>query len=63
MNPLCEIREKCNGAPAVEVDHIIAIANGGERYDQDNLQSTCKRCHAWKTLTIDGRTGVKEADR
>jgi 5-methylcytosine-specific restriction endonuclease McrA len=43
----------CAGDAAVEVDHIMSIANGGERLDQDNLQSTCKRCHSWKTRTID----------
>lgn len=52
-NPICEIREKCTGDAAVEVDHILAIANGGPVLDQDNLQSTCKRCHAWKTMTQD----------
>jgi len=53
QNPICQIQEVCAGDAAVEVDHIMSIANGGERLDQDNLQSTCKRCHSWKTRTID----------
>ena len=39
--PLCVI---C-GAPAKVVDHIERIAEGGDRYDQANLQSMCDSCH------------------
>jgi 5-methylcytosine-specific restriction endonuclease McrA len=54
---LCEIREKCNGDATDEVDHIIPISEGGERFDEDNLQAACKRCHAWKTANIDRAHG------
>lgn len=56
-NPVCELKVKCTGAAAVEVDHKLSIANGGERLDESNLQSVCKRCHAWKTATVDQQQG------
>jgi hypothetical protein len=34
--------------PATEVDHIIALANGGT-HDRSNLQSLCSACHINKT--------------
>lgn len=42
--PLCRL---CN-APARVVDHIEQISRGGNRYDQENLQSLCDHCHAVK---------------
>ena len=39
---------KC-GSRAKEVDHIIAIVNGGSEFDKSNLQSMCHPCHANKT--------------
>lgn len=38
------------GRPAVLVDHILPIRDGGERLDLDNLQSLCRRCHDAKTV-------------
>lgn len=35
--------------PAVLVDHITPIRDGGERLALDNLQSLCRRCHDAKT--------------
>ncbi|WP_370450302.1 HNH endonuclease [Nocardia otitidiscaviarum] len=46
-DPICE-RPGC-AALAVEVDHIIPLAAGGERYEWDNLQSLCHPCHEVKT--------------
>ena len=37
------------GAPAVEVDHITAIADGGAELDPANLQALCHRCHLTKS--------------
>lgn len=34
---------------ATEVDHVQALAGGGERYDPNNLQSLCHPCHEAKT--------------
>lgn len=52
-DPLCEIRYHCKGDPADSVDHIQPIEAGGEQMDIANLQSACRRCHTWKTVTID----------
>jgi 5-methylcytosine-specific restriction endonuclease McrA len=35
--------------PATMVDHVLPINDGGERLDDDNLQSLCVDCHAKKT--------------
>lgn len=32
-----------------DVDHILAIVNGGEQWDEKNLQILCKDCHKVKT--------------
>ena len=39
---------KCGGR-AAEVDHVIALINGGGEFDKSNLQSLCRRCHAIKS--------------
>jgi len=44
-NPYCEC-----GNIATEVDHIVAIRNGGDN-DPSNLQAMCKSCHSRKTLS------------
>jgi 5-methylcytosine-specific restriction endonuclease McrA len=35
---------------ANHADHIVPIAQGGERYDVGNGQTLCPRCHGRKTL-------------
>ncbi len=40
-HPLCEV---CM-APVEIVHHKTPIAEGGERYNYDNLQSLCRVCH------------------
>jgi 5-methylcytosine-specific restriction enzyme A len=52
--PLCCV---C-GAPATDVDHIIALARGGDN-SRGNLQALCKSCHSVKTLRDDGGWGKK----
>lgn len=34
---------------AFDVDHIIALCDGGARLDIDNLASLCRPCHRTKT--------------
>ncbi|MFC7447903.1 HNH endonuclease signature motif containing protein [Rhodococcus daqingensis] len=34
---------------AVDVDHIVGLTSGGEKYDPANLQSLCKPHHDAKT--------------
>jgi 5-methylcytosine-specific restriction protein A len=43
------------GAPATEVDHIVALAFGGS-HDRGNLRGTCTPCHKRKTAE-DSRRG------
>ncbi|MDY3213415.1 HNH endonuclease [Pyramidobacter sp.] len=49
-HPLCEecLREG-RTEPAVIVDHVEEIADGGDPYDWDNLRSMCLACHNRKT--------------
>lgn len=35
--------------PSMEVDHKIAITNGGDQWDLNNLQTLCHECHLKKT--------------
>jgi 5-methylcytosine-specific restriction endonuclease McrA len=45
--PLCQ---GCPGTvPAVEVDHVVPLSQGGSKRDPANLQSLCRACHATKT--------------
>lgn len=42
----CEARGRVR--PATEVDHVVALVNGGTD-TEDNLQGLCAECHAAKT--------------
>lgn len=46
---------------ANHADHIVPIANGGERYDVANGQTLCHSCHSRKTANENagGRGRVK----
>ena len=37
------------GKAANEIDHIEPMTKGGSKFDLDNLQAMCKRCHSRKT--------------
>ncbi len=52
QHPICEIKERCEGAPATELDHIDP---DGLRFNESNLQAACKRCHSWKGYNEDKR--------
>lgn len=43
--PLCRV---C-GAIATDVDHVLAIENGGEHFSRDNCQPLCAHHHGQKT--------------
>ena len=36
------------GQEANQVDHVVAIANGGDVYDPENLVASCRRCNLVK---------------
>jgi 5-methylcytosine-specific restriction protein A len=48
-HPICQ-HHGCDGL-ATDVDHIIAVRNGGAVYDRRNLQALCRSCHSRKTAT------------
>lgn len=51
-NPLCEVCFKHKPPkvkPATQVDHITPLEEGGEPFDESNLQSLCNRCHSIKS--------------
>jgi len=48
--PFCQLcMTKGKAVPAVIVDHIREIKDGGAGLDLDNLQSVCRGCHNTKT--------------
>jgi 5-methylcytosine-specific restriction protein A len=48
--PLCRMCLQAGRiTPAVLVDHIVPINDGGAVLDDDNLQSLCRSCHDKKT--------------
>lgn len=50
LNPLCEICERKGLVePGKEIDHIVAIRDGGERLGLQNLQTLCRSCHSSKS--------------
>ena len=54
--PLCEHCLRYDIiTPGFIVDHIVEIADGGEKFDWNNLQHLCASCHNTKT----GREKVK----
>lgn len=55
-NPLCrECKSKGIIRAAKEVDHIVPISKGGDKYNEANLQSLCKSCHSRKTMRDNGK--------
>jgi len=48
--PLCrECRKNGELTPMNVVDHIKPISQGGDPWDEDNLQSLCSSCHNRKS--------------
>jgi 5-methylcytosine-specific restriction protein A len=57
-NPLCvACHHKGRTTPASCVDHVKALEQGGEKYDEGNLQALCHPCHSAKTVSCDGGFG------
>ena len=44
--PVCEY---CANELAREVDHFVAIEDGGAKWSWENLRSACSSCHSQKT--------------
>ena len=48
----------------LQVDHRVAICNGGDPWDRDNLQTLCNKCHKIKTADDRRmRAGQRRLDR
>jgi hypothetical protein len=62
--PLCEVCERRGKLVAADtVDHVIAIAKGGEAFPAlDGLMSLCESCHNQKTARLDGAFGREARD-
>ncbi len=51
----------CGRAGRLEVDHVIALRNGGEPWDMGNLQTLCRApCHFAKTAAENRKTLTPE---
>ncbi|WP_420401359.1 HNH endonuclease [Flagellimonas sp.] len=49
-NPFCvKCQEEGRITQAEVTDHIVRIKDGGEPYDERNLQALCKSCHNRKS--------------
>ena len=54
---------RSGGGRGLEVDHVRRVADGGELYSLDNLQTLCggrNGCHARKTAVENGRDTTQE---
>ena len=40
---------KCQRAGRLELDHILAVRFGGDKWAEDNLQALCRSCHFAKS--------------
>ena len=56
-DPWCMLRGTGCERLSVEVDHIVAVSDGGTN-DPENLRGVCKRCHARRT----GQQGARAAN-
>lgn len=55
-DPICQIRIKCQGAVATEVDHRIPLRFAPKLgLDPENLQSACKPCNLAKERLDKGK--------
>jgi 5-methylcytosine-specific restriction endonuclease McrA len=45
--PFCRVSTCAN--PTTDIDHIIAVQDGGAPFDRNNLQGLCKQHHSEKT--------------
>ena len=37
--------QRCGNAGRLELHHIVTLGNGGKRYDPENIEVLCRRCH------------------
>ena len=63
-HPLCEIcQAEGRTVPAVIVDHIHELKDGGAPYDESNAMSLCAACHNKKTASVKNHRKVTGNNR
>ena len=55
----CECEKEGMITPATVVDHKVRVNDGGDKYDDSNLQSMCEFHHNKKSAAERGGYGVK----
>lgn len=59
---LCrQCREQGRTTAATQLDHIVPVFKGGDKYEESNLQPLCDDCHDDKTEIDKGRDPVEKA--
>ncbi|MCP3680309.1 MAG: HNH endonuclease [Gammaproteobacteria bacterium] len=46
-HPLCV---ECGTGKRLHVDHKVPLSQGGDKFNESNLQTLCHRCHTAKTM-------------
>ncbi len=59
-NKMLDLCAECGKATGEHLDHITPLADGGEPYHPDNLQSLCQSCHSKKTRRETRNRSVRE---
>ena len=50
----------CGYHGRIEVDHIVALKDGGAPFDPLNLRSLCRRCHIGRTADQNRRPATEQ---
>ena len=58
---VCQIKSLRCTVEATEVDHIVAVVDGGDWYNLNNLRAACKQCNAGRGNGV--RRGVGKPSR
>ena len=59
--PICATCGHAGASKEMHLDHVVALAKGGERLDPSNVQWLCAGCHRVKTIREDGGFGRVKA--
>ena len=51
---ICEVRERCNSAPAVQQAHVVGRKQLKHKTTAEDLLDSCLACHKWLDETVEG---------
>jgi hypothetical protein len=51
---VCEVKERCNGAPAIQQAHITGRKQLTRKTTAEDLLDSCLNCHKWLDETPEG---------